>query len=261
MWPRKCGLKLPTSWPTDNRSKVSKKFKGQRCAYCAACEAVTGDHIFAREFFLPSARANLPKAPICLECNNKKSQLEHYLTAVLPFGGRHVDASANLASMVPKRLGKNIKLHRSLQEGQKIVLVPDRDGKPEDTIAIPFDGERMEQLFSMVARGLVWYHWRVYLEHGYEVQTRTVTPLGLHHYEEKLFRKNVRARVSNNLANGTFVYEGVQAVDDPSITVWKFRVYGGLASFEDEIASEMQGSHLISITGPSSAFMPAKVEG
>ncbi len=29
---------------------VSKKFKGLRCAYCAVREAVTGDHIFAREF-------------------------------------------------------------------------------------------------------------------------------------------------------------------------------------------------------------------
>ena len=68
---------------------MSKKFKSQRCAYCAEREAVTGDHIFAREFFLPSARANLPQAPICEQCNNEKSKLEHYLTTVLPFGGRH----------------------------------------------------------------------------------------------------------------------------------------------------------------------------
>src|SRR2546429_3666489 len=121
---------------------VSKKFKGLRCAYCAVREAVTGDHIFAREFFLPSARANLPKAPICAECNNEKSKLEHYLTTVLPFGGRHPDASENLASMVPKRLGRNVRLHRHLKEKQKVVFVPDKDGKLEDTIAIPFEGDR-----------------------------------------------------------------------------------------------------------------------
>jgi hypothetical protein len=63
----------------------------------------------------------------------------------------------------------------------------------------------------MVARGLAWYHWRLYLEPGYEVQTHTVTARGLRHYEEKLFCKNVRARVSNNLGNDTFIYEGVQA--------------------------------------------------
>lgn len=233
---------------------MSKKFKGQRCAYCSKREAVTGDHVFAREFFLPSARANLPQAPICAECNNEKSKLEHYLTAVLPFGGRHADASENLASMVPKRLGKNARLHRHLMGGQQIVSVSDGEGKSEETIAIPFDGAKLEQLFSMIARGLIWYHWHVYLEDGYEVQTHTVTAYGLEQYQEKLFRKNVRARVNGNLGNGTFVYEGVQAVDDPAVTVWKFRIYEGLASYEDKIAAEMLGSHLVSMTGPSAAF-------
>src|SRR5437773_10384251 len=77
----------------------------------------------------------------------------------------------------------------------------------------------------------------------------------------KLFRKNVRARVSQSLGNGAFVYEGVQATDDPAITVWKFSVYGGLASYEDEISPETRGSHLISMTAPSSAFRPAKLGG
>lgn len=233
---------------------MSKKFKGQRCAYCAEHDAETGDHIFAREFFLTSARANLPKAPICTGCNNEKSKLEHYLTALLPFGGRHPDASENLASMVPKRLGKNVRLHRHLKEGKKIVFVPGEGGKLEDTIAIPFDGAKLQELFSMITRGLVWYHWRIYLRDGYEVRTHTVTALGQQLYEEKLFRKNVRARVSENLGNGTFVYDGVQAVDDPAITVWKFSVYGGLASYEDEIRPETQGSHLISMTAPVATF-------
>jgi hypothetical protein len=175
--------------------KVSKKFKGQRCAYCSLHEAVTGDHIFAREFFLPSARADLPQAPACLECNNEKSKLEHYLTAVLTFGGRHADASENLASMVRKRLEKNSKLHSNLMAGQRIVSVSEKETKPEETIAIPFDGAKLEQLFSMITRGLVWYHWGIYLEHGYEVQTQTVTPYGLEQMKKSCF---VRMRASES---------------------------------------------------------------
>jgi hypothetical protein len=76
----------------------------------------------------------------------------------------------------------------------------------------------------MITRGLVWYHWGIYLEQGYEVHTQTVTPYSLQQYEERLFRKNARDRISENLGNGTFVYEGVQAVDDPAIPVWKFRI-------------------------------------
>src|SRR6266566_5109870 len=239
---------------------VSKKFKGLRCAYCAVREAVTGDHIFAREFFLPSARANLPKAPICAECNNEKSKLEHYLTTVLPFGSRHPDASENLASMVPTRLRRNVRLHRHLKQKQKVVFAPDKDGQTEDTIAIPFEGEKLERLFSMIARGLIWYHWHVYLEDGYEVQTRTVTALGLRHYDEVVSQERTRPSQPEPWQRRVRLRR-CQATDDPAITVWKFSVYGGLASYEDEISPETRGSHLISIAAPSSAFRPAKLGG
>jgi hypothetical protein len=103
---------------------MSKKFKGKRCAYCSVRQVVTGDHIFAREFFVLSARADLPQAPICSECNNEKSKLEHYLTAVLPFGGRHAHASENLAVQVPKRLEKNAKLYRHLKAERNLFPLP-----------------------------------------------------------------------------------------------------------------------------------------
>lgn len=236
---------------------MSKKFKGQRCAYCSVRDAVTGDHIFAREFFILSARANLPQAPTCAECNNEKSKLEHYLTTVLPFGGRHADASENLAVQVPKRLEKNVKLHRELMAGQQVVSAPGDRGSAEETIAIPFDGEKLEQLFSMITRGLLWYHWRVYLEDGYRVQTHTVTAHGMEMCEETLFRKNARNRVREEIGGGTFAYEGAQAFDDPAISVWKFSVYGGLASYETDISPQSLGSHLVSMTGPAAAFRHA----
>src|ERR1700722_9395653 len=94
---------------------MSKKFKKKTCVYCCGKGiSTTGDHVFAREFFLKSRRATLPQVPACAPCNKEKSELEHYLTAVLPFGGRHDDASINLETMVPPRLAKNAKLHRGL---------------------------------------------------------------------------------------------------------------------------------------------------
>jgi hypothetical protein len=99
------------------RVLMSKRFERLRSAYCSTRDSVTGDHIFAREFFLPAARAGLPQAPACDVCHNNRSKLKHYLTAVLPFGGRHSAAAQNLASMVPKRLSKNARLHRELGAG------------------------------------------------------------------------------------------------------------------------------------------------
>jgi hypothetical protein len=196
---------------------MTKKFKGQCCVYCAERDAVTGDHIFAREFFLPTERANLPQAPVCAECNNEKSKLEHYLTAVLPFGGRHSSAAQNLASMVPKRLRKNAKLHRELAAGQKTETAS-KEGDAPGTLTVPIDGDRVEQLFAMIARGLIWYHWKVYLSDDCDIKSMTVTRFGEQYFDQLIFSRNPKDRVKVNLGQGTFEYEGVLGKDNSELT-------------------------------------------
>src|ERR1700693_690251 len=111
---------------------MSKRFKGKTCVYCgAAPSTTTGDHVFAREFFINARRGNLPKVPACEACNHEKSKLEHYLTAVLPFGGRHTDSAQNLSTLVEPRLAKNAKLHSALSAG---LLVP--------VSTLPIDGDK-----------------------------------------------------------------------------------------------------------------------
>src|SRR5688500_6540735 len=68
------------------------RLRDKVCVYCATKPAENEDHVFARQFFLESRRANLPKVPACLACNNEKSKLELYLVSVLPFGGLNIDA-------------------------------------------------------------------------------------------------------------------------------------------------------------------------
>ena len=93
---------------------MRRDFKGKHCAYCSKAMANSEDHVFARKFFLEKDRKDLPKAPACDDCNGKKSRLETYLSAVLPFAGRHAQAVENLAMGVPKRLDKNRKVSREL---------------------------------------------------------------------------------------------------------------------------------------------------
>src|SRR5207302_2645637 len=133
---------------------MSKRFKGgDVCAYCSKRRASTADHIFARSFFLEPARANLPQAPSCHQCNNEKSRLEHYLATVVPFGGQHGDALETLVSLVPGRLKKNRKLQQQLSAHHV-----------EENL--PFDGVILERLLMLIARGLLWHHWKVYLNDG-----------------------------------------------------------------------------------------------
>jgi hypothetical protein len=228
---------------------MSKKFKGKRCVYCVERDAVTGDHIFAREFFLPASRSNLPQVPACLECNNKKSKLEHYLTTVIPFGGRHSASVEILSSMVPKRLARNARLHRELAAGKQREATTVPQGAVVRTMTVPIDGDQLEQLFAMIARGLIWYHWKVCLQGDHSVQVHTVTQFGEQVFDGLLFKLSARQRVRADLGDGTFVYEGVQAKDDAELTAWRFSVYGGLAACDDVSVPASFGSQIIVVSG------------
>src|SRR5258706_15162251 len=130
--------------------------------------------MFAREFFLTDRRAKFPKLPACEACNNEKSKLEHYLTAVLPFGGRHADSTENLSTLVTPRLAKNARLHNELNAGQGQIwsregglIVPVR--------TLPVDGEKIG--FEFITKALLWHHWKVILEETTALQTFAHAPL------------------------------------------------------------------------------------
>ncbi|MEP1216688.1 MAG: hypothetical protein ABJM11_16660 [Marinobacter sp.] len=224
----------------------SKRFKNKTCAYCSVQAAVTGDHVFAREFFLKEHRANLPQAPTCDRCNNEKSKLEHYLTALLPFGGRHKHSGQNLTSQVPKRLDKNQRLHRELREGQSGVRHIQGD-KALNTFALPIREGAIEALFEYIVKGLVWHHWRIYLDQQFPVQALVLSDHGREYFDRELFSKSAAQRVFENLGDSTVIYEGSQGVGRPEITVWRFHIYGGIILADGE---HIMATEIGAISGP-----------
>lgn len=211
---------------------MRKKFKNKPCVYCLNGPSTrTGDHVFAREFFVEDGRDYLPKIPACEACNNEKSQLEHYLTAVLPFGGRHPDGLKNLQDNVPGRLEKNLRLHRELAEGRARVIIEETAGQALQLLTVPFDGKILERLFRFIVKGLVFHHWGATLGDKHGVRVITITPTGQEAFAVFL-GINTRRQVSNDLGNGAFRYEGGQG-DYPELTVWRFSIYGGLVMAGD----------------------------
>ena len=205
---------------------MGKRFKGETCAYCAGEGiATTADHVFGRAFFLTAARADLPKVPACDACNNEKSRLEHYLATVLPFGALHADAVAQLNDHVPARLAKNQRLHRELAAGRVESLIED-GGVIAPATTLPFDSDKLFALCTFIARGLTFYHWGSPIPAGVNVRAGAISSAGEPHFE-KLLAMNGR-RISGSVGNGTFDYEGVQSVADPHVSIWKFRIFGGV---------------------------------
>jgi len=230
---------------------MSKKFKNKICVYCTENMSSTGDHVFAREFFLPDERDNLPKVPSCDRCNNEKSELEHYLTAILPFGGRHTSASENLSTMVPKRLKRNKKLHSNLAQNMSYALSDELEGTNTKCMILPIEGEKFLELFALITKGLVWHHWGTLLTKDFSVATAALTKYGEDFFSNNFMLLNSAKRVENKIGSNVFSYSGLQGVDVPQISVWQFTTYSGI-KFTESNENHSESSTIVgAVSGPN----------
>lgn len=216
---------------------MKNRFKGKTCIYCAipGC-AEDGDHVVSRKFFLERHRGDLPKVPACKPCNNRKSEFERYLTAVLPFGSRHAEATETITTMVPGRLKGDKKLARRLAEG--ISYAPPLDSSDHASMTVPFDSEQLRELYEMVARGLAWHHWALLLPpETVNVYGWFASPEGTAIFD-RIFTHDARRRVTRALGRG-FVYEGAQAKDIEQFTIWRMSLYGAVMADADNTPTQI----------------------
>jgi len=230
----------------------SKKYKGVPCVYCTEAPSVGPDHVFARQFFLPQHRDRLPIVPACRACNGHKSTLEHYAAAVFPFGGRHRAALANLEEMVPKRLERNAPLRSRIREGMHQVLLRQPSGLVVPAGVVPIEFEPIEELFGLIARGLLWYHFRTLLRDDDLVTVQALNGELERFYEENFFAPLPRPPLTQKLGDDTVVYQGFQTSDCPQGSVWRIRLYGGLQLASSAGGDDSIASTIGVITGPAS---------
>jgi len=216
---------------------MSKKYKNKTCVYCVTPNSSEeGDHVISRSFFLLDKRSNLPQVPACKACNNAKSELEHYLSAVMPFAARHADSAINLDSMVPPRLAKNKKLHIALADGTDKFLTS-RNGEPWSVdMTIPFDSKRLTLLFEYIAKGLAYYHWQIYLPPDHLVNAMFLTGETRAKFEG--FIAHAKKRVQADLGDGVFIYEGIKAEECSELTVWRMSLYGAQVTGDPRAPTE-----------------------
>ena len=203
---------------------MSKALKGGLCAYCCAAESTTADHVIARSFFPEDLRGNLPKVGACKKCNNKKSQLEHSLTAVMPFGARHSRAAEAMLA-VEKKLAKNQRLHRLLSNGVRYVFRSINGSPWTPEMTVPFDSRSLEELAAYMVKGLARYHWGLDIGADMFFRASFIRPEGAAAFD-RFFEGNAKDRISCCLGQGVFSYEGVLSTESPNLTLWKMSLYG-----------------------------------
>jgi hypothetical protein len=239
---------------------LSKRFKGKTCVYCVTPNSsVAPDHVLAREFCLVDKRSGIPKVPACAECNKKKSDLEHYVTAVAPFGARHADSTENLTTMVPGRLAKNRPLHRQLEQGLSWHF-ESRDGLTwVQTLAVPFDARKLLRLYEYMAQGLAHWHWGVYLPRDTcEIYAGFVIPQ-VEALFDRMLTVAVAHKVTENLSEGVLLYTGIQDPNHPQLTVWRISLYDGATFGSDPHNPPHTPSRAYVVSGPKSLAAVANI--
>jgi hypothetical protein len=209
---------------------MSKKYKGKTCTYCTVPKSsTTGDHVVAREFFPLDKRANLPKVPACGRCNVAKSKLEHYLTAVMPFGSNTPDGRRVMMELVADRLRNNLALTRHLVEGARIKPIsPDGGRSWQEQHTLPFDSSKLVQLLRLIGKGMAFTHWGVLLpDRDVVLYGDFLVSAGATGMEMLLASKRANSTGKIVLGDGVFTYEGIQDPDWPTFTVWRMALYGG----------------------------------
>ncbi len=197
----------------------SKKYKAKQCVYCQGPSS-TGDHIFAREFFLVNKRQNIPIVPSCLKCNSNKSIIESYLSTVLPFGGRHSDALENLKYNGPRRLKGNARLGKEIRSSVSTIWAQD-GGIIQLAKTIDIDHSQLINLFDLVTKALVFHHFKINVAN---CVLSTTLDLDYSYH----FKNPAKQEVNIDIGSGTINYRGRQAEDNEYSTLWEYTVYGGL---------------------------------
>lgn len=216
---------------------MSKKYKNKECAYCGSGNSTGPDHVIARQFFPQGVRPDIPKVPACDPCNRRKSELEAYFTALLPFGSNHPSGQAVLIEDVQRRLNKNRKLARELKflagyswgENESGLIVP--------TLELPVDEALLEELFSMICQGLLFHHYGTRIREDYFVKVGALTEHGETVFKQQHF-PTTKGNVWNDLGPGTFQYIGKQGVDYPELSMWLMRFYAGVTLADKNSSSK-----------------------
>jgi len=152
--------------------------------------------------------------------------------------------------MVPKRLAKNVKLHQTLRDNWTKAWSKEA-GVYVRTSAVPIGSADIELFFGYVARGLLVFHWGVYLRPEDSVTVLALAEAG-EEYFDGLLQMGAKNRIRADLGRGTFIYEGAQGVDLDQTSVWRVQIYGG-ARFGDPADPGHTASQIGIFTGPAAA--------
>lgn len=172
---------------------------------------------------------NIPKVPACSSCNGEKSRLETYFLALVLAASNHEHGDEYRRNHVIPSLRKNRRIGNMIRNSKPIVI--QRNGRFEQVFPINIDSEMTTRLMEFIAIGLYYHHAKAPLNVDYDAKARIFAPEHEAEYINTVFQifPDDSPRVSRDLGNGTFVYDGIQNSQMPGFSVWRMKWHGGIA--------------------------------
>ncbi|MFH2134771.1 MAG: hypothetical protein ABII81_06265 [Pseudomonadota bacterium] len=201
----------------------------------------------------------LPKVPSCEKCNNEKSQLEHYLLSILPFGATHQNAEKALSIDAKKRLENNKKLHNEIRKGFSYQQIPIMGGGQEKRLTVELDSDALHEFVGYIGRGLIWHHWGRYLPLNCSFKIFTPSPVGIE-FVSGFFNLHSNRRVDIELGNNTVRYKGVMSEIDDGLSMWAIQMLGGITVSDKNQSFVFSNSFVAMITGSPEMLNKLNVE-
>ena len=229
---------------------ASKKYKLKTCAYCGKEKASeVQEHVIAREFVLERFRDGMPAVPACKRCNTKKSALETYAMAVLPFGSLLANSEEYIAAKLEGRLAKNPKLRRELATGRSEQWVR-QNGVLIRQMTMPLRHDRINDLVAMIVRGLFMHEFGFALRPNWTVRVTNFLPEA----EAMLMPRFMDClgpgplRVDREIADGVVRYTAWRSQWGRYWSIWHLTLFGGLLVGGDPDVPDMSFSRWSAVT-------------
>jgi len=201
----------------------------------------------------------LPKVPSCEKCNNEKSQLEHYLLSVLPFGATHKNAHKALSIDVKRRLESNKKLHNKIKGGFGYTQIPVDESHLEERLTVELDSDILHKFIGFIGRGLIYHHSGRYLPLSCSFKSFTPSPTGMK-FISGLFTLTSNLRVDIRLGEDTVRYKGIMSEVDDGVSVWVIQLLGGITVADIHQQHIFKNSFVAVITGSPESLDHLEIE-
>ncbi len=199
------------------------------CVYCGIEPPTTMDHVVPKCLFIPPLPQEMVTVPVCAGCNQKKALNDPFLRDVLVMDLQCADFP------IAKELRQGKVMRAAKTKRSEVAHSIARKARPKPLYtngglylghypSIPLDGERMDEIFKTIVRGLYYKLRSIRLPDDCIFEINRVDPV---HVQDAVRDMEAIKAVGPLRIGEVFICYVTHATDDDHTTAWLLGFMGG----------------------------------